>query len=165
MTKQKAEGGKQMADGRWQMADGRTQNTERGKQRSLSSFGLLLFAYCVLLSAFCLLTTACSLIEDVPPVADAGPDQTVKLGTPISLDASKSREIDGGKIIEYRWMITGVPKGKEGELNKVVTAKEPKVEWRLPNDDGAVGVWTFELRVMDDGGNRAANDLRVTVTK
>ena len=119
-----------------------------------------------MLLVYSLTLTACSLVEDVPPVAHAGSDQTVKLGTPITLDASKSREIDGGTIVEYRWIVVGVPKGKEAELNKVVAAvKEPKVAIQLPGDDGALGVWTLEVRVTDDGGNRAANDVRITLVK
>lgn len=119
----------------------------------------------LLLAVCCLLLAACSLVEDVPPVADAGQDQTVKLGAPITLDASKSREIDGGKIVEYRWTITGVPKGKEDQLNKVVaTTADPRTGIQLPVDAGAVGVWTLEVRVTDDGGNRAANEVHVTVT-
>lgn len=153
-------------ESRRQLAAGRTQNGEYGKPSSPPFYCLWLFVYGVLLSAFCLLTTACSLIEDVPPVADAGQDQTVKLSAPIMLNASKSREIDGGKIVEYRWTIIGAPKGKEGELNRVIAATQtPTVTIQLPNDDGAVGVWTFELRVTDNGNNRAANEVRVTVTK
>ncbi|MCA1552988.1 MAG: hypothetical protein LC737_01275, partial [Chloroflexi bacterium] len=76
-------------------------------------------------------------------MADAGKDQTVKLGTPITLDATKSREIDGGKIVEYRWTVVGVPKGKEDQLNRVLaTTNEPTATIELPNDEGAVGVWT-----------------------
>ena len=113
-----------------------------------------------------LLLTACALVEDVPPVADAGKDQTVKLGAPIVLDASKSREIDGGRIVEYRWTIIGVPKGKEAELNKTIaTTTEPQATIQLPGDDGALGVWTLELRVTDDGGNRAANEVHLTLVK
>ena len=80
----------------------RNQNAERRRQKAAITI-------CVLLPAFCLLLTACALVEDVPPVADAGQDQTVKLGTPLTLDASRSREIDGGTIVEYRWTIIGVP--------------------------------------------------------
>ncbi|MEP7199595.1 MAG: hypothetical protein ABI874_07250 [Chloroflexota bacterium] len=113
-----------------------------------------------------MLLTACALVEDVPPVADAGKDQTVKLGAPIVLDASKSREIDGGRIVEYRWTIIGVPKGKEAELNKTIaTTTEPQATIQLPGDDGALGVWTLELRVTDDGGNRAANEVHLTLVK
>jgi hypothetical protein len=109
---------------------------------------------------------SCALMEDVPPVANAGADQTVKLGSPVTLDASKSREIDGGAIVEYRWTITGVPKGKEDFLSRVVsTGKEPKTSAQLPADDGALGVWTLEVFVTDDGGNRAANDVRITLVK
>ena len=120
-----------------------------------------------LLSTLYFLLTACALVEDVPPVAHAGDDQkAVKLGTPILLDASKSREIDGGTIVEYRWTISGAPKGKENELNKIiVTSKEPKAQVQLPNDEGALGVWTLELRVTDNSGNRAANDVRITLVK
>ena len=86
----------------------------------------------------CLLLAACSLVEDVPPVADGGKDQTVKLGAPITLDASKSREIDGGRIVEYRWTIIGVPKGKEDQLNRVITTTtEAQTTVQLPTDSGA----------------------------
>ena len=113
----------------------------------------------------CLLLAACSLVEDVPPVADGGKDQTVKLGAPITLDASKSREIDGGRIVEYRWTIIGVPKGKEDQLNRVITTTtEAQTTVQLPTDSGAAGVWTLELRVTDDGGNRAANEVHITLT-
>ncbi len=119
----------------------------------------------LLLAVCCLLLAACSLVEDVPPVADAGQDQTVKLGAPITLDASKSREIDGGKIVEYRWTITGVPKGQEDQLNKVVaTTADAQTHIQLPADAGAVGTWTLELRVTDDGGNRAANEVHITIS-
>ncbi len=112
------------------------------------------------------LLASCALMEDVPPVANAGTDQSVKLGAPIALDASKSREIDGGTIVEYRWTVTGVPKGKEDFLSRVLsTGKEPKVSVQLPADDGALGVWTIEVFVTDDGGNRASNDVRITLTK
>lgn len=116
---------------------------------------------------FLFLLAACSLVEDVPPVAHAGDDQkAVKLGAPIVLDASKSREIDGGSIVEYRWTIIGVPKGKESELNKVLaTLKEARTQIQLPSDEGALGTWTLELRVTDNSGNRAANDVRVTLVK
>ena len=113
-----------------------------------------------------LLLAGCGLVEDVPPVADAGKDQTVKLGATVALDASKSREIDGGRIVEYRWTIIGVPKGKESDVNRVVaTAPGPQTSIELPADDGALGVWTLELRVTDDGGNRAANEVHVTLVK
>ncbi|MBI5877251.1 MAG: hypothetical protein HZB53_06350 [Chloroflexi bacterium] len=112
------------------------------------------------------LLASCGLMEDVPPVAHAGSDQSVKLGAPITLDASKSREIDGGSIVEYRWVVTGVPKGKEDFLNRVLsTGKDPKASVQLPSDDGALGVWTIEVFVTDDGGNRAANDVRITLVK
>ena len=120
----------------------------------------------VLILLLLILPTACALVEDVPPVADAGPDQSVKLGTPITLDASKSREIDGGTIVSYKWTVTGVPKGKEDWLNKVlITAADPKPTVQLPSDDGAAGVWTIEMRATDNGGNLAANEVHITLVK
>lgn len=113
-----------------------------------------------------LLLAGCGLVEDVPPVADAGKDQSAKLGAAIALDASKSREIDGGRIVEYRWTIIGVPKGKESDVNRVVsTGISAQTSIQLPGDDGAAGVWTLELRVTDDGGNRAANEVHITLTR
>ena len=113
-----------------------------------------------------LLLAGCGLVEDVPPVADAGKDQTAKLGSTLALDASKSREIDGGRIVEYRWTIIGVPRGKESDVNRVVaTGPGAQTSIELPGDDGALGVWTLELRVTDDGGNRAANEVHVTLVK
>ena len=86
-----------------------------------------------------LLLSGCGLVEDVPPVADAGKDQTLKLGATVALDASKSREIDGGRIVEYRWMIIGVPRGKESDVNRVVaTVAAAQTTIELPADDGAL---------------------------
>ena len=126
------------------------------RRRALSILVLLLL----------MLPTACSLVEDVPPVADAGADQTVKLGAPITLDASKSREIDGGQIAGYQWTVIGVPKGKEDWLNKqLAKGTDAKQTVQLPSDDGALGVWTIEMRVTDDGGNLAANEVHITLVR
>ncbi len=42
------------------------------------------------------------------PVADAGPDQGVMVGTPASLDASNSADIDGDELT-YRWRLVSYP--------------------------------------------------------
>jgi hypothetical protein len=39
----------------------------------------------------------------VPPVAEAGPDRTVRSSASFVLDASASRAAPGRRITEYRW--------------------------------------------------------------
>jgi hypothetical protein len=39
----------------------------------------------------------------VPPLAEAGPDRTVRAGASFVLDASASRAAPGRRITEYRW--------------------------------------------------------------
>jgi len=116
----------------------------------------------VLLGAGC----AAILAYDVPPIAEAGPDQTIKLGGTLTLDASKSREIDSGKLVRYKWTVVGVPKGNEAALGKVLY-DGPNATYTMTwsSDASGVGVWTIELRAYDDGGNLAADEMHVIVEK
>ncbi len=94
---------------------------------------------------------------NLPPVAEAGPDQTVKQGTAVTLDGSNSSDADG-QIVSYAWkQISGTrvslsdPKGKQ----TVFTAS-----------DGGMSATalTFELTVTDSGGLSAADRVTVNVT-
>lgn len=42
-------------------------------------------------------------VDQKPPIADAGPDQTVLVGTTVTLDASNSTDPDG-TIVKYEWL-------------------------------------------------------------
>lgn len=52
-----------------------------------------------------------------PPVADAGLDQTVHIGTVATLDGSESTDPDGGYPLSYHWFFTSVPQGSNAVIN------------------------------------------------
>ena len=50
------------------------------------------------------------------PVANAGPDQTVKTATVVTLDGTNSSDLNGDTL-NYRWNINSVPSGSNAELS------------------------------------------------
>ena len=85
-------------------------------------------------------------VDQKPPVAYAGPDQAVLVGTAVSLDASGSSDPDG-RIVEYRWL----------EADTVIN--ESMVFEHLFTR----GVHHITLRVTDDDGASATDDVTITV--
>ena len=75
-----------------------------------------------------------------PPVADAGPDQTVEEGERVTLDGTGSSDPDGDPIT-YSWTQTG------GTHVTLSSADIANPAFRAP-DDGGVEV-TFQLTVSD----------------
>jgi hypothetical protein len=53
---------------------------------------------------------------NTPPVADAGGDQTVSMGTLVTLDGSGSSDADGD-MLTYSWTFTSVPAGSSAALS------------------------------------------------
>ncbi len=51
-----------------------------------------------------------------PPIADAGPAQTVAVGVTATLDGSGSIEPEGSKV-SYAWTITAAPAGSAAALS------------------------------------------------
>ncbi|OQX27913.1 MAG: hypothetical protein BWK80_03005 [Desulfobacteraceae bacterium IS3] len=97
------------------------------------------------------------IFSNLPPVAEAGPDQTVKEKTVIILDGSNSADPDG-QIVSYFWkQISGAavslsdPKGKQ----TLFTASDGE----LPGQ-----ALTFELTVTDNRGLTAADRVTVNVS-
>ncbi len=51
-----------------------------------------------------------------PPVADAGPDQTVLVGETVTLTGAGSSDVDGD-VLSFAWTLTGVPPGSTASLD------------------------------------------------
>jgi hypothetical protein len=88
-----------------------------------------------------------------PPVANAGVDQTVDCSSPITLDGSGSTDADSTEgtnddIVLFEWFL-GETKIATGEV----------VEAELPT-----GTHVVTLKVTDEAGATATDDLTVTVT-
>ena len=97
------------------------------------------------------LVTVTLIPPGVPPVADAGPDQTVECsstaGAEVTLGGSGSSGSGCCGALAYKW------KNADGD----VVGTTPIVNVRLP-----VGVYTFELTV-DDGQNTGTDTVTITV--
>ncbi|RPE08354.1 T9SS C-terminal target domain-containing protein [Chitinophaga lutea] len=90
---------------------------------------------------------------NVPPTANAGPDQT--LSQPVSsatLDGSASSDSDG--TLTYNWTKTSGPSG--GTFNDA-TAVRPVVSGLQ------AGTYVFQLTVIDNNGATAADQVSITV--
>ena len=95
---------------------------------------------------------------NLPPVVNAGPDQTLSLPLPfLTLDGSKSH--DDGNITQITWSLMTAPSGatapvieRPGEAVTNVTSLR-------------VGTYSFKLTVEDNSGNTASDLVEVTVTQ
>ena len=85
-------------------------------------------------------------VDQKPPVACAGPDQTVLVGTAVTLDASNSSDPDG-TIVKYGWL----------EAHTVIN-ESMVFEHLFPR-----GVHHITLMVTDDDGASATDDVTITV--
>ena len=86
------------------------------------------------------------------PLANAGPDQTVPLGTTVALDATASTDNDGA-ILKYHWIQTN---GQEMSLNDPKTATSSFVA-------DTSGTYEFRLKVEDDQGGIKTDSVIITV--
>jgi hypothetical protein len=89
-----------------------------------------------------------------PPVANAGPDQTLALPADSTrLDGSASADPDGN-ITVYKWTQIAGPNS-----STIVSTSQAKTTVKAL----IVGIYQFELMVTDDGGLSAKDTLRVQV--
>ena len=82
--------------------------------------------------------------EDRKPIAAAGPDRTVPLNHPITLDGSHSGDPDGTPISDYLWSISTAPAGSLATLTGDASAT-PGFTADLP------GTYVIQLIVKSDG--------------
>lgn len=66
-------------------------------------------------------TTAMCPVKNTAPVANAGPNQTVSLGTTVTLNGTGSSDIDGNPLT-YHWSFTSIPAGSGATLTNSTTA-------------------------------------------
>jgi hypothetical protein len=95
-------------------------------------------------------------IENTPPVADAGADQTASVGDLVVLDATGSSDADNDQLI-YIWrQIAGEPE----VLLDNVSASRPR--FFVPGGITEETVLTFRLIVVD-GFTADSDDVAVTI--
>ncbi|MEA3414967.1 MAG: CFI-box-CTERM domain-containing protein, partial [Thermodesulfobacteriota bacterium] len=95
--------------------------------------------------------------SNIPPTADAGPDQTVDQCVEVTLDGSNSSDPDNG-IATYLWTQTGGPAVDLSDPAAVQpTLMTPNVE-----QDGKS--LTFQLTVTDNGGLQYTDTCIVNIT-
>jgi hypothetical protein len=111
--------------------------------------------------------TGCALATKAPPRAYAGPDITVHLGETVSYDGSQSVDLDGGKIVYYHWRVASAPEGREDEIGRVLREGEDAATWTTnsPVQEEDLGQWIIELKVTDEEGQSATDDLTLTVVR
>jgi hypothetical protein len=99
--------------------------------------------------------------KNEPPIADAGPDQTVGEESLVTLDGSNSSDPEGpkGKSLSYQWKQTaGMPS---------VTLSNPQSVqpmFTAPNVSSGGASLIFELTVTDSGGLQSSDTTIVNVT-
>jgi len=95
---------------------------------------------------------------NIPPTADAGPDQTVDKGVTVTLDGSNSSDPDDG-IASVRWkQLSGIP-----VVFSNPTALKPA--FVVPDGIAEGESLTFQLTVTDIGGLASQDTSVVTINK
>ena len=89
-----------------------------------------------------------------PPVADAGPDQTVAKGAKVTLSGSNSTDAGGSGIASYLWTQIGGTKVRLLKPSAAVTT------FTAPSRTGAL---TFQLSVKDASGLQSTDTCIVNV--
>jgi len=104
----------------------------------------------------CVVNVVNVISSDIPPVADAGADQTVNEGSTVTLDATHSYDHDGS-IVSYRWtQVGGIAVTLSNPMAATTTFTAPAVNWKG-------NLLTFELTVTDDNGLQSTDSCTVAV--
>ena len=97
-------------------------------------------------------------IVNTPPVANAGNDLDIVLGTAATLDGSASSDPDGDAIVSYQWQLTSAPAASG--LSGWTSADVAPVF--LPDTDGT---YVISLIVGDGIAQSAADDIFINVSQ
>jgi hypothetical protein len=96
-------------------------------------------------------------LENQPPMADAGPDQTVKEGQAAHLSGLNSVDLDDG-IASFQW------RQIQGDPVTLAFPNEPETNFTTPNVDSNGTALVFELTVTDYAGAVSTDSCIVNVT-
>ena len=91
-----------------------------------------------------------------PPVANAGPNQTVAVGTTVALDGSGSSDADGSTL-SFAWELISTPTGSTAFLSNYQTSS-PSFVADQP------GTYVAQLVVTADGLNSAPSVVTITTS-
>jgi hypothetical protein len=94
---------------------------------------------------------------NLPPTADAGPDQTVVEGATVSLDGNRSSDPDDG-MASFLWRQTG------GPTVTLSDARAPKPDFVTPPVDPGSITLTFDLTVGDTGGLQTSDTVVIHIS-
>lgn len=97
-------------------------------------------------------------VNNQPPVADAGPDQTLAEGQTVTLSGANSYDPDG-MISTYSWIQTGGTKVVLMDASAVTTT------FTAPYVGAAGETLSFQLTVTDKCGVKAVDTCAISVTK
>ncbi|MBK6749357.1 MAG: cadherin-like domain-containing protein [Acidobacteria bacterium] len=93
-----------------------------------------------------------------PPTADAGPDQSVRMGTVVTLNGGGSADVDGDNIT-FTWALTSVPAKSRATLSGGGTVVNPTFK------ADKAGTYLVSLVVNDGKANSVADTVTITATK
>ncbi len=93
-------------------------------------------------------------VGNTPPVAKAGPDQTVQLNATVQLDGSTSTDADNNPL-SYTWSVTSKPTGSTATLSSI-SASTPTFVADKP------GTYVLQLIVNDGQVNGAPDTVSIT---
>ena len=99
-------------------------------------------------------------VTNASPVANAGPGQFANVGTPVTLDGSASTDAEDdadGVALGYAWTVFSQPAGASVQLSDANTAQATFLAT-------VEGVYTFNLRVTDSGGETSSSTVSVNVS-
>ncbi len=99
-----------------------------------------------------------SVIPNQPPVANAGTDQTVRVGSTVTLDGTASADPDENTPLTFAWSIVSKPSGSNVTLSNASDTM-PSVT------TDKVGDYVFSLIVTDAlGASSLPDDVRISTT-